>query len=478
MLTAVTAFGADVGLAPIPRETAWAPDMRIWAIAKTPTTIYIGGDFEHVGPTTGAGVPIDATTGSPVASYPRVENAVRTCVADGSGGWYIGGIFARVGGMERKNLAHILSNGSVDPSWKPNADSSVLTIAIHGSTVYVGGFFARIDGQIRRGIAALDAATGAVLPWDPAPKAWDDFGPRSLSEAIGNAFSLQGPVLSDRRDHDPVVFALAVSDDGGTVYVGGDIKRIGGQARDGTAALDAATAAATPWNPKLEGVRLGSSPRQDCFIHAFAVSGSTIYVGGHFKKIGGQPRNGIGALDANGSGAVLAWNPNPSTFLPGGLGGIRAIAVSRTTVYVGGCFTDIGGQRRINLAALDAATGLATAWDPSVTGGYAILSIPSVQALAVSGSTVYVGGTFTSIGAQTRHNLAAVDATTGVANDWDPNVGGPVEAIAVSRSAIYAGGSFRGVGGVWRNGLAALDAATGRATAWDPSPNVSFRRIV
>ena len=38
-----------------------------------------------------------------------------------------------------------------------------------------------------------------------------------------------------------------------------------------------------------------------------------------------------------------------------------------------------------------------------------------MHALAVSGSTVYAGGSFTSIGGEERHGIAALDATTGLA---------------------------------------------------------------
>jgi hypothetical protein len=38
-----------------------------------------------------------------------------------------------------------------------------------------------------------------------------------------------------------------------------------------------------------------------------------------------------------------------------------------------------------------------------------------VDALAVSGSTVYAGGSFDIIGGRERHGIAALDATTGLA---------------------------------------------------------------
>jgi len=163
------------------------------------------------------------------------------------------------------------------------------------------------------------------------------------------------------------------------VYAGGYFTSIGGQGRNYVAALDAATGLATPWNPDASN-----------WVHALAVSGSTVYAGGNFYSIGGQARNYIAALDAV-TGAATTWNSNPDW-------PVYALSVSGTMVYAGGGFSTIGGQARRGLAALDATAGQATAWNPYVNS--------SVIALAVSGSTVYAGGYFTSIGGLAQSGIA------------------------------------------------------------------------
>ena len=90
---------------------------------------------------------------------------------------------------------------------------------------------------------------------------------------------------------------------------------------------------ATAWNPVA-----------DYPVYALAVSGSTIYAGGGFYTIGGQPRDGVAALDAN-TGLATAWNPYANDQ-------VHALAISGSTVYVGGDFTTIGGQPRTGIAAL------------------------------------------------------------------------------------------------------------------------------
>ena len=91
------------------------------------------------------------------------------------------------------------------------------------------------------------------------------------------------------------------------------------------------------------------------------------------------------------------------------------------------------------IAAVDAETGLATEWNPGASD--------QVLALAVSGNTVYAGGWFRTIGGAARTAVAALDGTTGeVVEDWDPGRDGIVWSLLTYGNALYAGGMFSGMG--------------------------------
>jgi uncharacterized delta-60 repeat protein len=129
----------------------------------------------------------------------------------------------------------------------------------------------------------------------------------------------------------------------------------------------------------------------------------------------------------------------------------------------GGSFTNIGGQNRNFIARLDATTGLADSFNPDATD--AVLSI----ALQADGK-ILAGGNFTNIGGQTRNRIARLDATTGLADSFGPNADDEVLSIAVQADGrILAGGSFTNIGGQTRNRIARLDATTGLADSFDPN---------
>jgi hypothetical protein len=97
---------------------------------------------------------------------------------------------------------------------------------------------------------------------------------------------------------------------------------------------------------------------------------------------------------------------------------------------------------------------MATSWDPNPDVDDAL--DPTVSGLAVLGDTVYVGGDFSAIGGESYRYLAAVDATTGVATKWNPDVDNRVWCLAVSSSTVYAGGKFTRLGSLPCAGLAAI----------------------
>jgi hypothetical protein len=264
---------------------------------------------------------------------------------------------------------------------------------------------------------------------------------------------LAGPALAQGVRTDLYVTngtVKSVVEAGGVIYLGGHFTQVG-PATGAAVPLDSSTA--LPMGlPKVVGV-----------VNAVAPDGvGGWYVGGSFSHVGGQPRSHLAHIRADHT--VSPWNPNPDDV-------VYALAVSAGTVYVGGTFDQIGGQVRASIAAVDAATGLATAWNPGTPGDGAVF------ALAVDGTTVYAGGSFLMMGGQARSRLAAVSAATGLATSWNAGCDLPVRALAVARGYVYAGGEFTTIRGQSRNRIAAVDTLTGDVSTWNPNANGTVRAL-
>ena len=287
-------------------------------------------------------------------------------------------------------------------------------------------------------------------------------GPDGTSYAVGNFTAvgawtgglslLDGTTAATDRSYPRLngQITAAVSDGSGGWFVGGSITSLGGVGRLNVAHILADGTVDPAWSPQVL-----SGP-----VWSMALRGTTLYIGGSFFVVNGQPRNNAAAIDAT-TGQLLTWDPSPDAE-------VRAIATDSSAVYLGGSFTSLGGTTRNRIAAVDPSTGAPLTWNPNSNG--------AVYTLTVSGSLVYAGGAFTSIGGQVRNRLAALDAystSSAAATSWNPDLNGTVLSLAISGSTVYAGGSFTTVNGVNanRNNAAAFDSTTATVTNWNPDAN-------
>jgi urease beta subunit len=460
------------------------------------STAYIGGSFTHVGPrdtfSPGSFASLDGATGAKSASFPLIDCCVESAAADGHGGWYLGGDFHRAGDLARTTLLHLRADGTVDPAWAPTTNGAVLCLAVSGSSVYVGGSFTTVNGTTARtNVAAFDSTSGAVTNFDPKLSGGGNGGIVASIVVSGQTVYMGGvftAVNGSTTRHSLAAFdavtgtATAFDPDvrytpggsdgevrslvisGSTVYAGGVFTVVNGSTpRNSVAAFDAVTGVAKQFNPNVQ---------PNAQVMTLAVSGQTIYVGGEFATVNGSTsRRDIAGFDAI-TGAVTAFDAGLDPTAPGlPYSNVLALAVSGSTLYAGGIFTSgAGASARSDLAAYDAATGATAAFNASVNANNPGNVEPAVRVLGVQAGAVYAGGDFVSIGGVTRNHIAAIDLDSGAATGFDPNVNNTVTAIAVAGSTVYSGGFFTTVNGAaTRNGLAAFDSANGVASGFDPN---------
>jgi trimeric autotransporter adhesin len=280
-----------------------------------------------------------------------------------------------------------------------------------GGRVFVGGNFRTVNGISRPGLAALDPASGALLPWDARLIGFPN--------PPGAAFT-------------PSVFRLAEA--AGRLYVSGLFTEAGGAARVRFAVLDVATGNALP----------GVLTSTTYTVVNIAATATRVYLAG----------------DCGPAGIVVCAYGADMTPLSG-----WTFPVTLGTFAVGptALFTlegsSVGPPYGATIVARDLDSGSVLPFTPPVLLG-AVGTF--VNALTVAGNTVYAAGSFVTVNGQRRTRIAAMNATTGALLPWAPLVGGDVRALAVAGSRVAFGGSFRITGGIAKRNLVALDMRTGR----------------
>jgi len=407
--------------------------VSVRALAAAPAGgLFAGGGFERAGGRTVNGIARWSgaaweNLGQGVTLLDDSSAIVDAIAVDAAGRVYVGGLINQVGGLPVNNIAmwdgarwHAMGGGVT-----PGPDGVVSALLVVGDDLYVGGMFTQAGGKSAAGIAR----------WNITSDSWS---------AVGAGF-------------DGEVMALAFGD--GVLYAGGSFNQAGDVTARDVAAWDGAGWQALGGDWEIFEV-LDSGNEAGTFVRALAYHGGELFIGGHFQTI---HRKGANTQD---KGSYLAVH-NVVGYTPGGVwftigdGGAMgvttngfsgfsttayALAVVRGGLYIGGTFNRGGGLLTPNLVRWDLSTGV---WSspgvPTSTGDV------NVRALASTGNTLFIGGTFTSINAVPARSVAILNTETGV---WDALGSGlrwrngvpRANAVASSTDAVYLGGEISQAG--------------------------------
>jgi hypothetical protein len=479
-------------------------DGSVWAIAGPDDSgrTYIGGDFDHVLTGSGSGIEVSAS-GAPwqPGRGPVVTGGAVLAVApDGTGGWIVGGTFTHVNGEPRERLAWVGADNELK-DWNPRVEGTVRALAYSDAQnrVFVGGEFTRVDGRSRPNLAALtltESTDDALVEW-----------------ATGGA--------------NGAVHALALSEDGDALFVGGDFQRVNHVARSRVAQLDVLDGRVDQWQSDADGP-----------VRALAQSDDHLYLGGIFTNVDGttsygvvgvslasgrattnqfslggwqpgwevnalavhEPSAGTAYLYVGGTFAVsvaagiavnnlLRFDISPSQppaldrfFRPQPNGTVRSLKLDGAMLHVGGDFhgaQSFAGADAEHVARINTTSSQHLAdsdWLPQVDGP--VYAIGEQNAGSADAGELFLGGAFAGAGAVKRSNLARIHADGTLDRDWNPGTNAAVHALAIRDSWLYVGGMFSRVGrltegeeGVERNLVARLRQDTGDVDAWW-NPNI------
>jgi len=450
--------------------TGWTPNASgtVNDVLPRGSVVYVGGNFSTIGGQSRANLAsvtsVAAGSGSATAWNPNVNQQVDSIALDDTT-MFIGGDFATVGGVARIRAAAVRTDDTGTLlAWNPNVNGRGLSMAVASDGVYVGGSFSQVNGGVARSnLAKFDKTTGSVTAWNPSATSSVDemlLTPGGSALLMGGgfthvndvprsraaAFGADGRVNTWAPTLNSGAHAIALS--GALAYIGGTFSTVNGANRNSAAAVRTDdTGTETAWDPNF-----------DLAVRDVAVAGATVYAVGSFTTVnGGTTRNGAAAVSAAGTGIATAWNPDLNN-------DGNAITVRGSTAYIGGRFTAVkGGTTRNRTAAFTIDdTGNPTSWNPDIND--------EVRDIAVDDSVAYVVGNFTTVNGGTGRSFAAAVGLSdgGTATTWNPNVTCPpgfacpffdrgLHAVALDGTTAYLGGTFTTLDGVASySGLAAV----------------------
>jgi trimeric autotransporter adhesin len=514
---------------------AQSPDLSFWdtngavrCFATKGDTLFVGGDFTHVGPFTGGLLPVEATTGASTPSFGIIDGDVNVVISDGVGGWYVGGS-ARIDTMNWCNLPvafvrHILPDRSVDPSvqvdgalytevtdlalWNdqlliagrvdtlngvpfenlvrmdtatatlsafPNNPNGIIQdLEVVGDVLYMAGNFNLLGNQTRTSLAAIDLTDGSVHPWQPEVE-----GAAHCFVASGNVMHIAGEFVASGGMESMFMLTADLTFGGTAIHpiqpnnavhalaIAGDTLLLGGDFTELSGEVRQHLGAMHLPTLSLLPLSLDIGNGNGARVSAIHVSPDRIHFGGNFNSVGGTPRHHVAAIERS-DGTLSAWAPI--------LGGYaNALAGVGEEVLIGGRFHIANGEQRNGLCCFRMSTGQLLPWSPVLENSGGPSSYQRVGDMDIAGNTLYVGGSFASAEGLPRWGAAAYDVSTGVLTEWDPNVDGAyVKALKVHDGTVYLGGTFWNVDGQPRNRIAAVNATDGGLTPWNPITTTTF----
>lgn len=278
-----------------------APNGRVYALAASAdgSTIFLGGNFTAVGPTSRARLAaVDAGTGAALGKWRANAPGEVSALAVSGDRLYAGGFFKRIDGAAIPRLAALTaSTGEVDIGFTPRPDAKInsLTVSPDGQRVYAGGRFSTIGGATRPGIAELEPASGAAT----------NFAPNSGGTVRAVALTPDGQRLFfSTQSNLTWAYDPALSNTGRySVKTGGDVQAIAASATEVYIGGHFGQLLTSPHlnRPRLASFRVtDGTPTNfrvelDSFFGVWTITTTpnSLVVGGAFENVNGQPQQGF-----------------------------------------------------------------------------------------------------------------------------------------------------------------------------------------
>ncbi len=315
--------------------------------------------------------------------------------------------------------------------------SSMVTLTVHDP------FITQNPGSVRRNVGesvTLEVEAGGTPP-------------------LSYQWHLNGTMIPNATNKSLALLNLSAFDAGVYTFV---VSNASGSITSAPAAL---TVNAVTLDHALS-IGLGGLVRE---VHSMAVQpDGRILIGGDFDSLAGQSRTNLGRLNADGT-LDNTFNPVTDQF-----GDVFCLALQPDgRILLGGNFNTLGGQARTSVGRLNPDGTLDASFSPGVAGGFR----PPVRCLAIQpDGKIVVGGSFSSLGGQSRTNLGRLNSDGTLDASFNTGAAGvfgdSVHCLALQPDGkIVVGGSFEVLGGQSRTNIGRLNSDGTLDATFDPQAN-------
>ncbi|MDZ4668140.1 MAG: T9SS type A sorting domain-containing protein [bacterium] len=471
--------------------------------------VYIGGNFNYVGKTTGSFGGFSSTDANSIVLPVTLDGNIQTLATDNAGKIYVGGNFNYLG--QQKYFLVFNADFTLASSPTINVNGPVKKIEISGNTLVMAGSFTSVNTQNRLGMAAVNLSTNSLEAFAPNPDGpVNDFKIAGTNVYIGGAFgfiagglrnsfalvSLSNTLQSMNLPINGMVKSMDLADS--LIFIGGAFDSVAGVSRNNLASINTTSQSLRIWNIKTDGAvnaikiigsnlyfggafytlntntfRLGYASADvltgtvsntdlafDAPIEKIEVTNGQLYVYGDFSSIGSTNKKYVAAITTGGSIISTPMVNNK----------VKASLMIGSNIYLAGQFSSLGGKKINNIAALDFQTGNLINYPVDING--------EVRQITRVGSELLIAGDFTSVNTLTRVGIAIIDTINGAPTNFDAALNGYVYSTTVNGSNLYLAGEFTQVGDSLRNNLASYNLNSNQLNSWNPNVNGKVSKMV
>jgi uncharacterized delta-60 repeat protein len=298
-----------------------------------------------------------------------IMNGVTTAIAQPDNRTLAGGLMSTTVDVNEtpvdfSNLINIRGDSSINTGFNPTPNGAVNAIAQQpDGKIIIGGAFTTVKATTRNRAARINSDGALDTTFNP-------------NVSGGTA---------------PMVNAVAVQADGKVILVGA-FTSVKATTRNRIARVSGTDSTVdTTFNPNANNT-----------VYAVALqTDGKVIIGGAFTSVKATTRNRLARVSGTDAALDTGFNPNIN-------GTVYSVAIQADgKILIGGSFTTVGSSTRNNLARINSDGSLDATFDPGITGG----TTPTVSSISLQADgTIIIGGDFTTVAGETRINIARLSA--------------------------------------------------------------------